>query len=58
MEGNRKELYVQMIKSVAEQIAEILEMGETVEISRSRSGIKLIRSRRHYEQIRKTPAGK
>lgn len=53
-----KKNYAEMVKEAAEQIAEILEGGETVEISRSRSGIKLIKSRRRYEQIRKTPAGK
>lgn len=56
MDENRKELYAQMIKSAAEQIGEILESGETVEISRSRSGIKLIRMQRRFEQIRKKPA--
>lgn len=50
----RKEFYRQSIIAMAEQLAEILDGGEAVEISRSRSGLKLIRAKRRYEVIRKT----
>ena len=52
----RKEFYRQSIIAMAEQLAEILDSGEAVEISRSRSGLKLIRAKRRHEVIRKTEA--
>lgn len=52
----RKEFYEQSIIAMASQLAEILDNGETVEISRSRSGLKLIRAKRRHEVIRKTEA--
>ena len=52
----RKEFYRQSIIAMTSQLAEILDNGEAVEISRSRSGLKLIRAQRRHEVIRKTEA--
>ena len=52
----RKEFYEKSIIAMASQLAEILDSGEAVEISRSRSGLKLIRAKRRHEVIRKTDA--
>lgn len=54
MEESRKDFYKKTIIDMAEQLAGILDNGEAVEISRSRSGLKLIRARRRHEVIRKT----
>ena len=52
-EKSRKEFYEAEIHSMAEQLAEILDNGETVEISKSRSGLKLFGVKRRHEVVRK-----
>lgn len=52
-EKSRKEFYESEIHSMAAQIAEIIDSGEMVEISKSRSGLKLFRIKRRHEVVRK-----
>lgn len=53
--------YALFLEEMQEQIAELLTNGFTVEIDRSRSGLKLYAFRRKHQQIRKksvsTPKG-
>lgn len=53
--------YTFLLEEMQEQIAELLANGFTVEIDRSRSGLKLYSFRRKHQQIRKkivsTPKG-
>ena len=52
-EKSRKEFYESEIHSMAEQIAEILDSGYSVEVGKSRSGLKLFAVSRKHEVVRK-----
>lgn len=52
-EKSRKEFYESEVHDMAAQIAEIIDSGEMVEISKSRSGLKLFRIKRRHEVVRK-----
>lgn len=52
-ETTRKEFYESEVHNMAAQIAEIIDSGEMVEISKSRSGLKLFRIKRRHEVVRK-----
>ncbi|MBD5521408.1 MAG: hypothetical protein HDR03_09350 [Lachnospiraceae bacterium] len=52
-EKSRREFYEREIHNMAAQIAEIIDNGEMVEISKSRSGLKLFRIKRRHEVVRK-----
>lgn len=50
-EKSRKEFYKSEIHSMAEQIATILDKGYSVEVGRSRSGLKLFAVSRKHEVV-------
>jgi len=52
-EKTRAEFYESEVHDMAAQIAEIIDSGEMVEISKSRSGLKLFRIKRRHEVVRK-----
>lgn len=52
-EGTRKSFYESRVHELAEQIASILDSGRQVEISQSRSGVKLSSFRRKRESIQR-----
>lgn len=51
-ETTRKEFYEGEINRIAEQAAEILDKGCSVEFARSRSGLKMFSVRRRHEVFR------
>lgn len=52
-EKTRKEFYKSEIHSMAEQIAQILDSGYSVEIGKSRSGLKLFTVSRKHEVVKR-----
>lgn len=53
MEYNtNKESYKNLVKDMVDQISEILDSGSAVEISKSRSGLKLYRVNRRHEVLK------
>lgn len=52
-EKTRAEFYESEIHSMAEQIAELLDKGYSVEIGRSRSGLKLFTVNRRHEVVKR-----
>lgn len=50
-EQTRKELYQKEIEKMADQLASYIDEGLTVELSRSRSGIKLFVVKRRHEMV-------
>ena len=51
--GTREEFYEGELHRIAKQIAEILDSGYSVEICRSRSGLKLFAVTRRHEVVRR-----
>lgn len=49
----RKEFYEREIHNMAKQCAEILDSGYSVEVGKSRSGLKLFAVSRKHEVVRK-----
>lgn len=49
----RKRFYESELHRMAEQVAEILDKGYTVEISQSRSGLKIFKVSRRYEVVKR-----
>lgn len=49
----RKEFYKTEVHNMAEQIAEILDKGYSVEIGKSRSGLKLFTVSRKHEVVKR-----
>lgn len=52
-EKTRKEFYEREIHNMAAQMAEILDSGYSVEVGKSRSGLKLFSVSRKHEVVRK-----
>jgi hypothetical protein len=52
-EKSRGEFYESEIHSMAEQIAQILDSGYSVEIGKSRSGLKLFAVSRKHEVVKR-----
>ena len=52
-EGTRKEFYEKELHNMASQMAEMLDNGYAVEVSRSRSGLKLFAVSRKHAVVRK-----
>lgn len=52
-EKSRKEFYETEIRNMAEQMAELLDKGYSVEIGRSRSGLKLFTVSRKHEVVKR-----
>lgn len=52
-EKSRKEFYETEIRNMAEQMAELLDKGYSVEIGRSRSGLKLFTVNRKHEVVKR-----
>jgi hypothetical protein len=52
-EKTRKEFYEREIHSMAEQMAELLDKGYSVEIGKSRSGLKLFAVSRRHEVVKR-----
>lgn len=52
-EKTRKEFYESEVHNMAEQIAEILDRGYSVEIGKSRSGLKLFTVSRKHEVVKR-----
>jgi len=52
-EKTRKEFYESEIHNMAEQCAELLDKGYSIEIGKSRSGLKLFTVSRKHEVIRR-----
>lgn len=52
-EKSRQEFYEEELRQMARQISEILDSGYSVEICRSRSGLKMYSCRKRHEVIRK-----
>lgn len=53
MEQNKKEIYKQLLIDMSDQMADLLSAGQTIEVDRSRSGLKLYSFRRRHEVIKK-----
>ncbi|MCM1237466.1 MAG: hypothetical protein NC489_45955 [Ruminococcus flavefaciens] len=49
----RKENYKRLLVGMSDQCAELLADGKTIEIDRSRSGLKLYSFRRRHEVVQK-----
>lgn len=56
MDKTRQEFYEDEICNMARQISQLLDKGYSVEICKSRSGLKIFKVSRKYEQIRKGAA--
>ena len=52
-EKSRKEFYETEIHNMAEQMAELLDKGYSVEIGRSRSGLKLFTVNRKHDVVKR-----
>lgn len=52
-EKTRKEFYQQKIIEISGQLAEILDSGRSVEIAKSRSGLKIFSVSKKYQIVRK-----
>lgn len=52
-EKTRKEFYESEVHNMAAQIAEILDKGYSVEIGKSRSGLKLFTVSRKHEVVKR-----
>lgn len=52
-EKSRKEFYQDELKSIAPQMAEILDAGYSLEVSRSRSGLKLYSASKKHVVLRR-----
>ncbi len=56
-EKTRREFFETEIRNMASQIASILDNGYSVEIAKSRSGLKLFAVKRRYEIVKKQNFG-
>lgn len=56
-EKTRRQFFEEEIHKMTSQLATILDDGYTVEISRSRSGVKIFKVSRQHETIKRGTAG-
>lgn len=52
-EKSRKEFYENKIHNMADQLAELLDKGYSIEVGRSRSGLKLFTVSRKHEVVKR-----
>lgn len=50
---DKKDIYKQLLCDMSEQMATLLADGKTIEVDRSRSGLKLYSFRRRHEVVQK-----